>query len=876
MPEPRFGSWQERDINELRAREASYRERLSRQAVLAERLQRHSEALQRLLRERPPSRAHLSATLLEVAKLSSLALETRRTSIWLFDPDATSLHCSIQLVDHLEVTGNATESISIDCANCPTYVAMLSETHALSVEDVYANSATIELHEYLRERNIGALLDIPVHIPGSLLGVVCHEHVGGPRVWDREEIEFAANVGSLVALALETERRLSAEYAARGTEAKYRNLVESLPVTVYAFDLHTGKLDYVSPRAFELGGWPAEQWLAAGVQPWLERIHPDDRASVLARFDPGAVKGFPPELTYRVNLPDGQVRWVRDTCSLVRDQVGRSIALQGMLSDVTQQVESELERIELERRHRFMLDHADLHAVMLDCNGIVTFVNDYLCRMTGFSRSEILGHSWFEFTAPPSERVRLQAEYTTGIVRGWFEPRMEGPLRTAHGGRRHVLWTTTLLRRTDGAIQGVSGLGVDLTQRLQLEAELQQQTKIDSLGRLAAGVAHDFNNLLIVMQHETEQLGAFVNGSDGSGAGRVSRAQQHAKTSQRALHDALAQAAELTHSLLVYGRQGPVRKEAVAVDELVQDSLRLVESMAGADLTVTTALHSEHAAVLLDRAQLRQVILNLVGNAADALRRPPENAAENSIEPNAHTGSIRISTHRELIEASTTRHVGQAQSGEYAVLTVADDGCGMDERTLTRIFEPFFTTKTPGRGTGLGLAMCESIVDRAGGFINVESEPGKGTRFRVYLPTAPGASAASASANGIVAASLNASPTKNTASARGRSGARILVVDDVAGIRNLLVMGLRECGYHVYDAASVAAAKQILATQPIDLLVTDGMLPDGSGIVLARSARTVQPGLKIVLISGSFETSENFDAVLLKPFDTDQFLQVVA
>jgi two-component system, cell cycle sensor histidine kinase and response regulator CckA len=826
-----------REISELRAREASYRERLVQQEARATRLGQCSRSLQQKLRDSPPSRAQLQQTLLDVAKLSSAALEIDRTSIWLFDPSHQQLRCTTLL--YRGVAQDA-RSMSLDRRSYPRYCDALAETHALAVEDVYQDARTSELHGYLTDHRIGALLDIPIVIPGELLGVVCHEHVGRPRIWHREEIDFAANAGGMIALALETERRFSAEQHAIGTEARYQHLVESLPVTVYAFEA-TGELSYISPNALALTGWTAAQWLEAGADEWIRRVDDAYRPSVIARFEPGALSGEPKEITYRVSMPNQTTRWIRDTCRHVRNPVGRTIALQGVLCDVTQQIETALERSELLRRQRTMLDHAELHAVMTDAQGIVTYVNEYFCRNTGYDTEMVIGRSWFELTTPDAERARVTRELQRALSLGELDARMEAPLRAANGERLQVLWTNTMLRGTDGRVQGVLGLGVDMTQRIRLEQELLQQTKLESLGRLAAGVAHDFNNLLTVMVAETQ---------------RLSRAQD-ASTSESAeasLRDALQQARDLTHSLLVYGRQEAKRDQELAIDQLITDTLPLAKAIAGADIETTVALHCTGACVCLDHAQLKQVVLNLVGNAADATR-----------ERGGAARAVRIETHLEFLDASIARRSGASAGGEFVVLTVSDEGVGMDPRQLGRIFEPFYTTKSKGLGTGLGLPLCQSIVARAGGFIEVQSELNAGTRFRIFLPR-------------VTAAAVPAPEPARPSVPPGtpNSNIRILVVDDIASIRTLLATTLHDAGYRVFAADSMAAAAQVLGSQPIDLLITDGSLPDGSGHVLARSARSIRPQLKVVLASGSHETDGIFDAALLKPFDSSQLLAVVS
>lgn len=339
----------------------------------------------------------------------------------------------------------------------------------------------------------------------------------------------------------------------------------------------------------------------------------------------------------------------------------------------------------------------------------------------------------------------------------------------------------------------------------------------------------------------------------------MSRASDEADAAgaEQAMRDALQQARDLTHSLLVYGRKETKREESLAIDKLISDAMPLARAIAGADIETTCSLSCLGAYVRLDHAQLKQVVLNLVGNAADATRERVAQGGSGRV--------VHVATHLEFLEPAQARRSGAIAGGEFVVLTVSDEGCGMDSRQINRIFEPFYTTKAKGQGTGLGLPLCQSIVNRAGGFIEVQSEVNEGTRFRVFLPrSAPSAAPPPEPARPSV---LPPPPNGHV---------RILVVDDIASIRTMLVSTLMDVGYRVFGAESVATAAQVLSSQPIDLLITDGSLPDGSGIVLARSARSVRPELKVVLASGSLEADPIFDAVLLKPFAASELLEVVS
>jgi PAS domain S-box-containing protein len=823
-------AWLERELSELRAREAQYRERLGYKETLGARLYAYSESLHQLFRRRPPSRTDLARTLIDVARLSGQALEIQRPSVWLFDASQERLHCVVQLEGGKDVV---VDGVELKASEYPSYVNALSQDSAVAVRDVFEDPRTRELGAYCREHGVGALLDIPIVVPGSLLGVVCHEHVNGPREWHREEIEFASNVGHVVALALETERRNTAEHAAMGSEARYRHLVESLPVVVYSFDVRTGRLEYVSPRVFEFGA-SADELLHAGANGWIERIYPEDRGPVLERFDAGVARGFPEEITYRVRLPNGQTRWVRDTCSVVRDHIGKPLAIQGILCDVSGQKEADLSRVEFERRYRSLLENVDLLAVTLDTAGRTTFANDAFVRMSGHAREELIGKDWFDLMIAPSQRDHVRKRYLDDVANGTLMPRFELGIVTRTGETRYVLCAVTVLKEPQGEVAGSATIAIDLTDRRRLETELLQQTKVESLGRLAASVAHDFNNLLMIVMAEVSLL---------------EREHPTQKTEDRfgAINQALQQAAELTRSLLTYGRKQKTTTERLVVDDLLRSAIPLFEAIAGRAISVKSSLHAEGAVVKIEDMRLRQVVLNLVGNAADATRE--------------HGSCICVSTHIELPEDALARQHGVAVGREFVVIAISDDGKGMDERTVARIFDPFFTTKQGGRGTGLGLAITQTVVARAGGFVTVESTPSAGTTFRLYLPTADRAPPSIASVS------------EPTPSAAGKK--RVLVVDDSAPIREFAAARLREAGYEVVTATGTRTAAEALSAEKFDALLTDVSLLDGSGAVLARSARAVRPELPIVLMTGSEEVAEEFDGTLAKPFKGRELLEAV-
>ena len=404
-----------RELKRAREREADYRMRLSRHRELALKLRLHASALRESLREHPDP-GEIAKLLGEAMRLSSEALGVSRAGIWLFDDERQDLVCRLQVP---AAVGSDPERISV--ATCPRYLAAVRacELGALAVDDVWKDPRTSELADYLKQHDIGALLDIPIQGPGQLRGVACHEHLGEPRAWQDEEIEFVTQVGAIVALALESERRTLAERTARSAEAKYQDLVESLPVTVYSFEIGTGQLVYLSPGVRDLGGRAAEYYLAAGgVERWLDAIEADHREEVRRRLSAPAFQPLEGELIYPIRLPDGTRRWIRDQRAVVRDARGQALALRGTLSDVTAWKEAEMSRAEMAARHRTLLENIDLLAVSLDGTGRVEFVNDCFVRVTGYSRTEAQGADVFTLLLPEARRDEARSSFLDSLRQG--------------------------------------------------------------------------------------------------------------------------------------------------------------------------------------------------------------------------------------------------------------------------------------------------------------------------------------------------------------------------------------------------------------------------------------------------------------------------
>ena len=353
----------------------------------------------------------------------------------------------------------------------------------------------------------------------------------------------------------------------------------------------------------------------------------------------------------------------------------------------------------------------------------------------------------------------------------------------------------------------------DITEKLNLEAQLRQSQKMESVGQLAAGVAHDFNNMLSVIQGHAGMLIA-----------RPGLPTQAVDSSQ-AIFFAAERAASLTRQLLMFSRKNVMQPTILDLREVVTNLSKMLKRMLGETITLRFDPPSTLPLVRGDVGMLEQVLMNLAVNARDAMPKG---------------GTVTVSAKAVLIDQSYAKVHPEARPGEFLSLAVRDTGCGMSAATMSRIFEPFFTTKEVGKGTGLGLATVYGIVKQHEGWLEVASEPGKGATFTIYLP---------AQSQPVEARQRNTTPAPNV-----RGGKEtILVVEDESVLRDMAHVILEDCGYRVILAGSGVEALRVWHQHPgkIDLVLTDVVMPEGmSGVDLAHRLLPANPRLKIIFASG--------------------------
>ncbi len=490
------------------------------------------------------------------------------------------------------------------------------------------------------------------------------------------------------------------------------------------------------------------------------------------------------------------------------------------------------------RRLAAIVDSSQDAIIGEDLNGVITSWNPAAEIMYGYTGHEAIGQD-ARVLLPPD--VSDEVSENTERARAGVSATYETTRMRKDGKRIAVALTVSPIRDRAGEIVGLSTVARDISERRRLEDQLRHSQKMEAVGRLAGGVAHDFNNLLSIIVG----YAYLIQSSAAEGEPVRSAADQ--------IMTAAEKAGSLTRQLLAFSRKQVMSPELISLNEITAELGKMLPRLVGEDIDVRIVPGQDLRAIKADPSQIEQVVMNLVVNARDAM---PEG------------GKLTIETANIYFDEVEARH-HNVQQGDYVLLAVTDTGHGMDEATRVHIFEPFFTTKEAGKGTGLGLATVYGIVSQSNGYIWVYSEPGHGTTFKIYFPSA----AVAAPAAAVSRPELTLCGTET-----------ILLVEDEAGLRELLAHVLRDKGYRVLEAGSGPEALRAAAAyhDPIHLLLTDVILPEMRGQQLADQLTRRYPGLTVMYMSGYTDnalmhggTLPEGTKFLQKPFTPDVVLRKI-
>ena len=634
------------------------------------------------------------------------------------------------------------------------------------------------------------------------------EVIGHATAWGLGLVAFAA--GSRQVRRRQRERKWEAEKL-RLSEEKSHLAMDAVSDGLWDWDVRAGRVYYSPAWARILG----ETSVQPVYESWEHRIHPEDRQRVLSSLQhhlEGKTDAW--QCEHRLSVRTGEWKWVLGRGQvIVRDPEGSPLRVAGTMQDISARKRAE----EALRESSRLLEESQKLALL---GGYVLEISTGRWQSSAML-DEIFGitdsayprsvEGWLGLIHS-EDRQAMETYFQHHVIEGrnvfdrqyrivrWSDQQE----RWVHGHGKLVLDPAGKPVRMAGVIQ-------DITAQRLLEEQLRQAQKMEAIGQLAGGVAHDFNNILAATMMNLALMQEKPN------------LDPETQETLKDLETETKRAASLTRQLLMFSRRSVLEIQVLDLNEVVANLLKMLGRLLGEHITLVFDRNHTLPPVEADAGMLGQVLMNLAVNARDAM---PQG------------GRITLAT--EAVEITPERAAANAdrRPGWFACLSVSDTGCGMDAATVKRVFEPFFTTKDVGKGTGLGLATVHGIVAQHQGWVEVESELGRGATFRVFLPTTAKAIAATEESGPEVAP-------------KGQE--TLLVVEDEPSLRKMLVRILRTLGYHVFEASNGQEAMTCWRDhgKKIDLLITDMVMPEGmTGLELAERVRVEKPDLKIIISSG--------------------------
>ncbi len=654
-------------------------------------------------------------------------------------------------------------------------------------------------------------------------------------------IIYPPTTGALGTLLAGRVRREAITAALRENEEQFRAMFETASIGMAQADVLTGKWLRVNGKLCEITGYSAAELLERRVP---EITHPDDRERDWEAFQ-RVVRSEAPDyrLEERYVRKDGSLVWVNVNMTVIRTADGQARRTMAIIEDISERKRAEDDLRAANERWARLLSANAVGVVLADTQGGLFEVNDYYLDLLGFTRADFeAGKVRWDERTPPEHLPANWRAIAQLRDRGISTPYEKEYIRK-DGSRVWALVADALL---PGAEERILAIVVDITERKRAEeearrllataeqsrrallsvvedqkraeeerqrlgAQLTQAQKMESVGRLAGGVAHDFNNALgVILGHAELAMSRLPPG-------------EPLRTDLAAIEDAALRSANLTRQLLAFARRQTIVPKVLDLNDAVAGMLKMLRRLIGEDIELAWIPGPSLRSVRMDPAQVDQVLANLMVNARDAI---------------GGVGKVTVETKNAIVDQSTCAGQADRVPGEYVMLAISDDGCGMTKEILDQVFEPFFTTKAVGKGTGLGLATVYGIVQQNAGFIAVTSEPGKGSTFRLYFPR-------------VAKEALDERPVEPVREPRGR-GETVLLVEDEAAMLEITDDTLNELGYLVLRAGTPAEAITLAQERAgeINLVVTDVVMPEMNGRDLARRIAEIQPGIRCLFVSG--------------------------
>jgi PAS domain S-box-containing protein len=631
--------------------------------------------------------------------------------------------------------------------------------------------------------------------------------------------DAAGKLVRLTGIVTDITERKRVEETVRRSQAELRVLFDLVPAMIWFKDTENGILR-VNKQVAETIGKSVDE---IEGKPSFE-IYPKEAAKFYAD-DLEVIRSGVPKLGIVENLPDreGKELWVQTDKVPYCDKDGKVIGIVVMAQNITERKRAEEALRESEERFSGAFMQAPIGVALVSPDGHWLKVNQALCDLVGYSEDELLTRTFQDITYP--EDLEVSRENVRQLIAGEIRS-FQAEKRYAHksGHLITALLSVSLVRNGQGQPHYLIAQIQDITKRKQLEAQLIQSQKMETVGKLAGGIAHEFNSILTAIIGRSELLLSDLPSASPSFTNAI------------AIRKAADLAAALTQQLLAYGRKQILRSETLNLNQILSSMESMVRHLMGSEVNVRIVTAVGLPMVKTDAGQIEQVIMNIAINARDAMR---------------HGGKLTMETSLTTLDEEYVRRFPELKAGDYVMLAISDTGAGMNEEVKSHLFEPFFTTKGVGEGTGLGLAMCQGIIKQSGGHINVYSELGRGTTFKIYLPQVEQGTKV---------------PTVRPASPDLPRGTEtILLVEDDPSLREMASLLLQRLGYVVLVAANGFEALNLTRHQDtghIHLLFTDVVMPQMDGKDLSDRVKATHPKMKILFTSAYTETAIAHQGVL--------------